>query len=75
MCHAYCTHLNCDTILDGNPLSTPQGSENACGNIALSLMSLVLNVKRSEIDVVEAMDELDEFHCFDGCLPPCDGGD
>jgi len=74
MCHAYCTHLDCDKILDGDPMSAPQASEMACANVAISLMSMVRDMKRSEIDPVEAMETADHYYCC-GCVgPPCDCG-
>ena len=75
MCRAYCSHLDCDNIFDGDPLSSPQASQNACINIAISFMSMVLDLKRWEIDPVDAIVTLDSNHCIAGCIPPCDEGD
>ncbi len=75
MCQAYCTHMDCDNINDGDPLSSPQASQNACGNVAVSLIAIVEGIARRDVDPVEAMSTLDDVYCPelcpDGSLPPC----
>ena len=73
MCRVYCWHMECDLINDGDPLSAAQASQNACANVAVGLVSRILQVHRSEVDPDEAMDILNNDHHIP-CAPPCDCG-
>lgn len=75
LCRAYCTHMECDLINDGDPLSAPQASANACGNVAVSFFALLDGVKRGDVDLGAAVTELDVSFCDpDSCPPNCGGG-
>ncbi len=74
LCNAYCVHMDCDLINDGDPFSSPQASEAACRNVAASFLSLHTGVSRTLVDIVAAIKILDGFctvTCPDGEVPPC----
>ncbi len=76
LCSAYCAAMDCDLIGDGDPFSSPQASEAACRNVAASFLSLLTGVSRKLVDIVAAIEILDNLctgveTCPDGEVPPC----
>ena len=75
LCNAYCVAMDCDLINDADPLSSPQASEAACKNVAVSFLSLHDGIPRRDVDPVAAMNTLDDEHCTGQCpgggVPPC----
>ena len=67
LCSAYCAAMDCDLIGDGDPISSPQASEAACRNVAVSFFSFLTGVPQRDVNPVEAMDMLDNDFCSSVC--------
>ena len=74
LCDAYCVAMDCDLLDDDNESTSPQASEAACEQVAISFYSFLEGIPRSQVVPEHAICILDNNFCWPRHDVPPPGG-